>query len=165
MVCQKCGKEIAGNATVCSGCRTADENNALADNSPQSSESSIIDGTIIEHETVQKKKRGIPELILLGVAGFESFHALGMLLNREAMVLGTYSFNSSAASDSFVIAAICFVIAMIVHKKRRLTDHYKFKCPRCSEEKTVSADKTSTFNCSKCKKTMAIVNGKIKTIE
>lgn len=164
MHCKKCGAEIVADAKFCENCGTTVENKPLPNQSKAPTSPSPIEGIIIEHDTVQKKKWGIPEKILFAVTGFELFHAVGMLINREAMIVGTYSYNLSAALESFIIAVVCFVIAMIVHNKRRLTDHYKFKCPYCSEENTIAADETNTFSCSKCKKTMTIIDGQIKTI-
>lgn len=164
MFCKNCGKEIEQNVKFCSSCGTAVENDTPADITSQPTPNSPVESLLIEHETVQKKKWGIPEKILFAVTGFELFHAVGMLLNREAMIVGTYSYNLSAALESFIIAAICFVIAMIIHSKRSLSDHYNYKCPYCNEENTVAADETKTFNCSKCKKTMTIIDGQIKTI-
>ncbi len=161
MICKNCGKEIEENEKFCFSCGTAVEN----DDSAQSAPPQSIESLLIEPETIQKKKWGLPEKILLAVSGFELFHAAGMLLNREAMIFGTYSYNLSAASESFIIAAVCLAIAMIIHYKRKLTDHYKYKCPYCNEENTVVADTTSTFKCSKCKKTMTIIDQKIKTID
>lgn len=164
MFCKNCGKEIEENVKFCSSCGTAVENDTSAVASAQSATPPPVESLLVEHETVQKKKWGIPEKILFAVTGFELFHAVGMLLNREAMIVGTYSYNLSVALESFIIAVVCFVIAMIVHNKRQLTDHYKFKCPYCNEENTVAADETNTFKCSKCKKTMTIIDGQIKTI-
>ncbi len=163
MFCSNCGKEIAENEKFCSACGTAVKTSSQSEALQQPAVTSSFDGKEIEYETVQEKKWASPEKILSAIA------ALVILYTVVGPFFVNLFFGFSGglgnALRGILIAGVLFGIAMFVHSKRPLTDHYKFKCPYCNEENTVAADEENTFNCSKCKKTMTIVDGKIKTIE
>lgn len=163
MFCKNCGKEIEENVKFCSGCGTAVENDIPSVTPAQSSTVSHADGVTIEHETVQEKKWDSPEKILSALAAFVVFGTVIMPFLTD-LLFGFSGDGFGYVLRGILIAGVLFGIAMFIHSKRPLTDHYKFKCPYCNEENTVAADETKTFNCSKCKKTMTIVDGQIKTI-
>lgn len=163
MFCKNCGKEIEENVKFCSSCGTAVENNTPADTTAQPSTASPAEGLLIEHETVQEKKWATPEKILSALSLFFLFVTVISPI-ITAIGTGIQVTNIFEILRGVLITGAFFGVAMFIHNKRPLTDHYKFKCPYCNEENTVSADETKTFNCSKCKKTMTIINGQIKTI-
>lgn len=163
MFCKNCGKEIEENVKFCSGCGTAVENDASAVASAQSATPPPVESLPVEHETVQEKKWDTPEKILSAIAAFVVFGTVIMPFLTD-LLFGFSSDGFGYVLRGILIAGVLFGVAMFIHSKRPLTDHYKFKCPYCNEENTVAADETKTFNCSKCKKTMTIIDGQIKTI-
>lgn len=163
MFCKNCGKEIEENVKFCSSCGTAVENDTPADITSQPTPTSPVESLLIEHETVQEKKWATPEKILSAIAAFL------FIMTVVSPIITTIGTGIQVTSifeilRGILITGAFFGAAMFIHSKRSLTDHYKFKCPYCNEENTVAADETNTFKCSKCKKTMTIINGQIKTI-
>lgn len=162
MFCPNCGKEIAENEKFCSACGTV-ANNTQSEKAQYTPVASSYEGRTVEYETVQEKKWATPEKVLSAVAVLVILYAVvGPFFSNLFFGISGGLWN---ALRGILIAGVLFGIAMFIHSKRPLTDHYKFKCPYCNEEDTVAADEKNTFNCSKCKKTMTIVDGKIKTIE
>lgn len=158
MFCKNCGKQIEDNSKFCTECGAA-----TTDFGEIAKKASEYSGMNVEYEVVQEKKWDSPEKVLSAIA------VLVVLYSVAGPILGSLFFGWSGGLPNIlrgiVIAGVLFGITMFIHSKRPLTDHYKFKCPYCNEEDTVAADENHTFKCSKCKKTMTIVDGKIKTID
>lgn len=163
MFCKNCGKEIEENVKFCSGCGTAVENDTSTVTSAQSATPPPVESLLVEHETVQEKKWDTPEKILSAIAAFVVIYTVIAPFFTN-LFFGFSSTGFGYVFRGILISGVLFGVAMFIHSKRPLTDHYKFKCPYCNEENTVAADETKTFNCSKCKKTMTIIDGQIKTI-
>ncbi len=162
MNCKNCGKEIEENVKFCSSCGTAVENGTTVVTSAQHEIPLSVERVVV-HETVQQKKWDSPEKILSALAAFVVFGTVIMPFLTD-LLFGFSGEGFGYVLRGILIAGALFGVAMFIHSKRPLTDHYKFKCPYCNEENTVVADETQTFNCSKCKKTMTIIDGQIKTI-
>lgn len=154
MFCNKCGKEIADGSKFCDSCGNV-INDAEVKTEPV--QSAVVGGMFVEHEMVQQKKWGTAEKVLVFIAVVFGFMVIVTFLGNFRLDLS--SFRDLLVAGGFAAAA------WFIHNKRPLTDHYKYKCPYCNEENTVAADETSTFKCSKCKKTMTIIDGKIKTLD
>ncbi len=163
MFCPNCGRKTAENEKYCSACGTALESNTQPEKAQYVPVTSSYEGRTVDYETVQEKKWATPEKVLSAIAALVILYAVvGPILSNLFFGISGGFWNSLRG---ILIAGVLFGIAMFIHSKRPLTDHYKFKCPYCNEENTVAADEKSTFNCSKCKKTMTIIDGIIKTIE
>ncbi|MBQ5823344.1 MAG: zinc ribbon domain-containing protein [Clostridia bacterium] len=163
MFCPNCGKETADNVKFCSSCGMEFATNTQPEATPTPPPAPVAGGRIVAHEIVQEKKWAMPEKVLSVLSVFT------VLYSVVGPILGSLFFGMSGGFlnilRGILIAGALFGVAMFIHSKRPLSDHYKFKCPYCDQEDTVATDEKSTFNCSKCKKTMTIVDGQIKTID
>lgn len=156
MFCKECGKELDAVAKFCPDCGAKVIVNENCDE---------IDIENIPYESVQQKAVSDAEKLFSALskcfAGYGIIHAfVSLFLNHG---LSHSSFRIVLLM--FVIAAGSFAICYSIRKKSPVTEHFKFKCPRCNEENIVSADIDTAFECKKCQKKFIVVENNIKIID
>lgn len=161
MFCKNCGKLLNENTNFCPECGC--NINSSVSKSIEVSEV-FTPNNSVSFEVVKEKKYGIPEKCLVFLSCFVIFVDVIIPLFCGLAFGFDGAFDGIKTLRGIIVAVVLFGIAIVINQKRKLTDHYKFICPYCEKENSISADETNTFKCDKCEKTFAIVNGEIKNI-
>ena len=156
MYCKECGNKLDDSIKFCPDCGAKVVVNENSDE---------IDIENIPYESVQQKAVSDAEKLFSALskcfAGYGIIHAFVSLFLDHGLSHSSFRI----VLLMFVIASGSFAICYSIRKKSQVTEHFKFKCPRCKEENIIPADIESTFECKKCQKKFIVVEGNIKIID
>lgn len=158
MFCPDCGKEVKdATSKFCAECGFSLKANDV--------EQTTDSATDVPYESVQKKLETDMERLFsrlaVGFAGYGVIHAVVSLF-----LWGNFTGSGfRIVLLMFILAFGCYIISKTIFKNNPVTEHFKFKCPRCNEENIVSANIDTTFECKKCQKKFIVVKNNIKTID